>query len=176
MHLKEEQLIEACMRNDRKAQREMYNRYVQRMMSIAVRYVGDPDVAKDVVQEAFIRVFTSLGQYKARGSFEGWLRRIVVNAALEYLRAGRVLFESIDSDEVVDMPAMDENVLERIATDDLLAIIASLPDGYRTVFNMYAIEGYSHKEIAERLGINEGSSRSQYLRAKALMQKKLNDI
>ena len=74
------------------------------------------------------------------------------------------------------MPAVDENVLERIATDDLLSIIASLPDGYRTVFNMYAIEGYSHKEIAERLGINEGSSRSQYLRAKALMQKKLNDI
>lgn len=176
MHLKEEELIEACVRNDRKAQREMYNRYVQRMMSIAVRYVGDPDVAKDVVQEAFIKVFTSLGQYSAKGSFDGWLRRIVVNAALEYLRANRVLCESIDSNEVIDMPAVNENALERIATDDLLSIIASLPDGYRTVFNMYAIEGYSHKEIAERLGINEGSSRSQYLRAKALMQKKLNDI
>lgn len=174
--LEEGELLKACMHNDCRAQRELYNRYVQRMMSIAIRYVGDPDVAKDVVQEAFIKIFTSLGQFSAKGSFDGWLRRIVVNSALEYIRANNIFFESIDSSEVVHIPAVDESALEHIAAEDLLRIIASLPTGYRTVFNMYAVEGYSHKEIAMQLGINESSSRSQYLRAKALIQKKLSEI
>ena len=169
---KEQKLIKACMRNDRAAQKALYDRYAPYMMALAIRYVGDVDTAQDVVQEAFIKVFGSLHQYSAQGSFDGWVRRITVNAALEYLRSIDS-FSSIEDDEVAQVPTMNVSVIEKMQADELMEMIASLPAGYRTVFNMYAIEGYSHKESAEQLSIQESTSRSQYIRAKLLLQKKL---
>ncbi|MBP3350153.1 MAG: RNA polymerase sigma factor [Bacteroidaceae bacterium] len=176
MHTDDEQkLIKACMRNDRTAQRALYDRFAPYMMAIAIRYVGDYDTAQDVVQEAFIKVFASLNQYTAKGSLEGWVRRITVNSALEYLRSTDV-FDSLDCDEVGQIPTMNITAIEKMSADELMNIIASLPAGYRTVFNMYAIEGYSHKEIAQIMGIQESSSRSQYIRAKLLIQKKIENL
>lgn len=173
MHIDDEQkLIKACMRNDRTAQKALYDRFAPFMMAIAIRYVGDDDTAQDVVQEAFIKVFSSLNQYTAKGSLEGWVRRITINSALEYMRSKNI-FNSIDDDEVTQIPTMNTSAIEKISADELMDIIASLPTGYRTVFNMYAVEGYSHKEIAQIMGIQESSSRSQYIRAKLLIQKKL---
>ncbi len=171
----EQKLIKACMRNDRAAQKALYDHYAPYMMALAIRYVGDVDAAQDVVQEAFIKVFASLHQYSGHGTFAGWVRRITVNAALEYLRSTRV-FESLDTTEVEQVPAMNASAIEKISADELMEIVASLPAGYRTVFNMYAIEGYSHKEIAHIIGVQESSSRSQYLRAKMLIQKKIENL
>ena len=172
----EQKLVEACLRHDCTAQRALYNRYAPYMLSMALRYVTDADTAQDIVQEAFIKVFTSLNQYAGKGSLEGWIRRILVNVALESLRRNNVHFDSIDSDEVLQIAETNESVIERLSADDLMELISTLPTGFRTVFNMYAIEGYSHKEIAQELGIQESSSRSQYLRAKSLIQKKLEEL
>jgi RNA polymerase sigma-70 factor (ECF subfamily) len=116
-----------------------------------------------------------LHQYSAQGTFDGWVRRITVNSALEVLRSANV-FDSLDTIEVEQMPAMNATAIDKMSADELMNIIASLPAGYRTVFNMYAIEGYSHKEIAHIMGIQESSSRSQYIRAKMLIQKKIENL
>lgn len=172
---KEQKLIKACMRNDRAAQKALYDHYAPYMMALAIRYVGDADTAQDVVQEAFIKVFASLHQYSAQGTFDGWVRRITVNSALEVLRSKNV-FDSLDTIEVGQIPAINATAIDKMSADELMNIIASLPAGYRTVFNMYAIEGYSHKEIAHIMGIQESSSRSQYIRAKMLIQKKIENL
>ncbi|MBR5843599.1 MAG: RNA polymerase sigma factor [Bacteroidaceae bacterium] len=169
---KEQNIIKACMRNDRTAQKALYDHFAPYMMALTLRYVGDADTAQDVVQEAFIKIFGSLHQFTAQGSLGSWVRRITLNAALEFLRS-RNVFACIEDDEVMQMPTMNVSVIEKMQTDELMQLIAMLPAGYRTVFNMYAIEGYSHKEIAEQLGIQESSSRSQYIRAKMFLQKKL---
>lgn len=176
MHYNDEkELIKACIGGSREAQYQLYDCYAPRMMSMAMRYVGDGDVAQDILQEAFIKVFASLESYAGRGSLEGWIRRVVVNVALEYLRRNDVLREAVELGEVVASPIAPD-VLDKFSADELMAIIASLPPGFRTVFNMYAIEGYSHKEIAEALGISENTSRSQYNRARLLIQKKIVDL
>ncbi|MBQ5751097.1 MAG: RNA polymerase sigma factor [Bacteroidaceae bacterium] len=176
MHQENElKLIKACLRNERAAQRELYDRYAPLMMAIAMRYMGNIDTAQDVVQDAFIKIFESLSQYTAKGSLEGWIQRITVNVALEYLRHTD-WSNSLDCDEVVQMPTTSLTPIEKMSADELMTIIASLPSGFRTVFNMYAIEGYSHKEISQKLHIQESTSRSQYIRAKALIQKKLEDF
>ena len=145
-------------------------------MSVCIRYVGDMETAQDILQEAFIKVFTSLDMFVGKGSLEGWIRRIVVNTALEVLRKNDVLRETVGWEEVEINAAIDNTAVEKLSADELMAIIASLPSGFRTVFNMFAIEGYSHKEIASALGINESTSRSQYNRARNLIQKKIQQM
>ncbi|MBR6758682.1 MAG: sigma-70 family RNA polymerase sigma factor [Bacteroidaceae bacterium] len=172
----EKELIEACISNKREAQRQLYDRYAPLMMAVAQRYVGDYDVAQDVLQEAFIKVFSSLHTFSATGSLEGWIRRIVINSALEYLRTNDILHESVELEEIALSATTTETVIDNISADELLATIATLPSGFRTVFNMFAIEGYSHKEIAQQLGVTESTSRSQYNRAKALLKKKLENM
>ena len=162
----EKELVAACIRNDRLAQKELYDRYARVMMAVCMRYVGDKDRAQDVLQEAFIKVFVSLPSFTGSGSLEGWIRRIVVNTALESLRKCDVMRDA----------AAIEDAEMRLSAEDLLGVIAALPPGFRTVFNMYAIEGYSHKEIADMLGISEGTSRSQYNRARSLIQKKIQEM
>lgn len=173
---KDQELIKACIGNSRKAQKALYDRFASQMYVVALRYVGDTVVAQDVLQDAFVKVFSSLDTYTGAGSLEGWVRRIVINTALENLRSNDVLSESVELDDVLTVPDANISVIEKISGDELMSVIASLPVGFRTVFNMYAIEGYTHKEIAHQLGITESTSRSQYNRARILIQQKLEKL
>ena len=170
--ISEKQLIESCLNCDRKAQKELYELYSRKMMSVCLRYAGDADTAKDLLQDGFIRIFINLSSFQFSGSFEGWMRRIIVNTCLEHLRKNDLLQDAADLDHVV-APMADGgySIVETLSARDLMKIIGELPSGFRTVFNMYAIEGYSHKEIADALGINESTSRSQLTRAKQMLQK-----
>lgn len=177
MHpIDEQQLVEACLRNDRRAQKMLYNRFARAMMAVCIRYAADADAAKDILQDAFVKVFASLDTFAGKGSLEGWIRRIVVNTALEAIRKTDVLRDAVDWDNAEFEIPIDNDAVAKLSADELLAVIASLPTGFRTVFNMFAIEGYSHKEIAEALGINESSSRSQYNRARNLIRKKIQQM
>ena len=167
------QLIKGCKENKPKAQKELYETYARKMMAVCLRYTNDRESAQDLLQDGFIKVFTAIGTYSGNGSFEGWTRKIFVNTALEYFRKNDILPETavIDSPDTLQEP--DYSAPEKISADELMKIVRELPTGFRTVFNMFAIEGYSHKEIGEALGINESTSRSQFTRAKKLLQKKL---
>ncbi len=169
----EEKLIRACQRNDASAQREVYNRYSRRMLGVCTRYIKDDMEAEDVMIHGFLKIFEKIDQYQFAGSFEGWIRRIMVNEALQQVRRNKSVFLEVELEHVHNDAAvmhLDDNEME---AEELLAMIQQLPDGYRTVFNLYAIEGYSHKEIAEQLGISENTSKSQLSRARALLQEYL---
>lgn len=172
----EKELVEACIRNDRLAQRELYDRYARLMMAVCLRYIGDEVSAQDVLQEAFIKVFAALPTFAGSGSLEGWIRRIVVNTTLETLRKSDVMRDTAGIEDAEMAVSTEAGVMERLSAEDLMGMIAALPAGFRTVFNMYAIEGYSHKEIADILGISEGTSRSQYNRARNLIQRKIQEM
>ena len=167
------QLIKGCKENKPKAQKELYETYARKMMAVCLRYTNDRESAQDLLQDGFIKVFTAIGTYSGNGSFEGWMRKIFVNTALEYLRKNDILRETVDIASPDTLKEPDYSALEKISADELMELVRELPTGFRTVFNMFAIEGYSHKEIAEALGINESTSRSQFTRAKKLLQKKL---
>lgn len=170
----EQQLIEECLKGNTSAQRTLYEYYAPLMMSVCIRYVRNKDVAKDVLQEGFIRVFTKMDTYLASGQLGAWIRRIFVTTSLEYLRNNKHLNFHTSMDEYEGMTLhSDYSILDDISADYLMECITNLADGYRTIFNLFAIEGYSHKEIAEMLGIEEGTSRSQYQRARKALQKKL---
>ena len=156
----ETQLINGCRKGDRLAQKELYERYSRKMMGVCLRYVNDRETARDLLQDGFVKVFTSMDSYSGIGSFEGWMRKIFVNCALEYLRKSDVLRESTDLDN----------------TAELMQLVQELPAGFRTVFNLFAIEGYSHKEISDMLNITESTSRSQFTRAKQMLQKRINAL
>lgn len=128
------------------------------------------------MQDGFIKVFSSIRSYSYEGSFEGWMRRIFVNTALEALRKNDLLRNGVELDALEPQQEADYSAVEKISADELMELIAQLPPGFRTVFNMFAIEGYSHREIAETLNINESTSRSQYTRAKRLLQKWIKEL
>lgn len=169
----ERELLEACVKQDRRAQKTLYELYSPRMLTLCVRYIGDKERAKDIMHDGFITVFEKVGSYSASGSFEGWLRRIFVNTALMSLRKGDVLKYSEELDGVERDVTVDGAVFGNLTSKDLLRLISSMPDGFRTVFNMYAIEGYSHQEIAKEMKISEGSSRSQLSRARSWLQERI---
>ena len=170
------QLIEGCRKGDRHAQKALYETYSRKMMSVCLRYVSDWETARDLLQEGFVKVFTHIDSYTGNGSFEGWIRKIFVNSALEYLRHADVLRESTDLDQTAEVAQTDSSPLSDISAAELMQLVQSLPAGFRTIFNLFAIEGYSHKEISERLHITESTSRSQYTRAKQLLQRKVNAL
>lgn len=173
----EKRLIDSCIKGERKAQKELYDLYARKMMSVCFRYAGEQELARDLLQEGFIRVFSNLKAYQHIGSFEGWIRKIFVNTSLEYLRRNDLLREALDIDANATVNVKTEHtVIEELSAEDLLKIISELPSGFRTVFNMYAIEGYSHKEIADALGITESTSRSQLTRARILLQKRIKEL
>lgn len=172
----ERELIEQCKNNNPQAQRALYEAYARKMMAVCLRYGRDRDTAQDLLQEGFIKVFTAIGSYAGEGSFEGWVRRIFINTALEYLRRHDVLRESIDIESDEPMQELDYSTVERLSTEELLEVVAELPTGFRTVFNLFVIEGYNHKEIGEMLGITENTSRSQLSRAKKWLQKRIADL
>ena len=170
------QLIEGCRKGDRRAQKALYETFSRKMMSVCLRYVSDWETARDLLQEGFVKVFTHIDSYTGNGSFEGWIRKIFVNSALEYLRHADVLRESTDLDQTAEVAQTDSSPLSDISAAELMQLVQSLPAGFRTIFNLFAIEGYSHKEISEQLNITESTSRSQYTRAKQLLQRKVNAL
>ncbi|SKC09732.1 RNA polymerase sigma factor [Dyadobacter psychrophilus] len=170
----EGQLIKALRKEDPKAQRQLYDKYSARMLALCFRYICDDMAAEDVMVEGFIRVFAKIEQFNEEGSFEGWIRRIMVNEALGYLRKQKRILEDTLSDEANNIPDY-AHADQNLETQELLNLIETLPTGYRTVFNLYAIEGYPHIEIAQMLGIAESTSKSQLHRARAMLQKMVAD-
>ena len=166
-------LIEACMKGDRVAQKVLYDRLAPRMFPLCIRYVGDRTLAEDILQDGFVTLFTHLGSYKGDGSFEGWARRIFVTTALMYLRKKDALKMSDDLEAARGLKTDTASQVQNIGYKELMELITTLPPGFRTVFNMYAIEGYSHKEISEMLGISETTSRTQLSRARTWLQEKI---
>ena len=172
----ESQLIKGCRKGDRLAQKELYETYSRKMMGVCLRYVNDRETARDLLQDGFVKVFTSMDSYSGAGSFEGWMRKIFVNCALEYLRKSDVLRESTDLDNTAELIQPDSSVISSMSAAELMTLVHELPTGFRTVFNLFAIEGYSHKEISEMLNITESTSRSQFTRAKQMLQKRINAL
>lgn len=166
-------LLKACIKGDRGAQRALYDYLSPKMFPVCLRYMGSREAAEDVLQEGFITLFSKLDSYSGAGSFDGWARKIFINSALMQLRKNDILKGSDDLDEAWDISSTDPSTLQNIGYKELVNIIEELPPGFRTVFNMYVIEGFSHKEIAQALDISENTSRSQLQRARMILQKKI---
>ncbi len=167
----DEQILEGCIKKNAIAQKFLYDKFSRKMMGVCLRYCESEQEAEDVLQNGFITVFGNLESYKGTGSFEGWIRKIIVNTALTNIRKNKKFRQNISLDNVEFMLPSTGQTADSFGTNDLLKVIQQLPTGSRTVFNLYAIEGYSHSEIAEMLNISEGTSKSQYSRARAYLQK-----
>ena len=165
--------IKSAKAGDRKAQKAIYDMLSGKMYTVCLRYMAEKDAAMDILQDGFVTLFTKLDTYSGEGSFEGWARKIFVNTALMSLRKKDILKNTDDVETAWDVSSNDPSVIQRMGYKELLDLVADLPPGFRTVFNMYVLEGYSHKEIAEELGISETTSRSQLQRARALLQSKI---
>jgi len=175
--LTEQELIRGCIREEATCQREVYNRYAGRMLGVCNRYARNSADAEDILQDAFIKVFDKIHQFKFEGSFEGWIRKIVVNTALKKYSLRRyekelVGYEIKDRDETI----LEPSAYSQLSEKDLLDLINSLPDGYRLVFNLYVLEGFQHEEIATMLNIQPGTSRSQLVKARAMLQKQIMQL
>ena len=170
--INEQSLVEGCRRSDSKAQKDVYDRFSGRMLGVCRRYINDVPEAEGVMVTGFLKVFDKIDQFSGNGSFEGWIRRIMVNESLLYLRKNKNMYLEVDIEYAETEPNYSL-VTEHVNAEELLTMINGLSVGYRTVFNLYAIEGYSHKEIAEKLSINENTSKSQLSRARALLQKQV---
>lgn len=165
------ELIAAVRKGEAKAQKTLYERFAPTMFAVCSRYAPDSDTAKDLLQDGFVKVFTKIDSYAGTGSFEGWMRRVFATTCLEFLRQNNALkFASSIDDQVVQVADVDATVVEQLSAQEMMELINGLSDGYRTVFNMYAIEGYSHAEIAQQLGVSEVTSRTQYMRARKILQ------
>ena len=171
----DQKLIESCIKGDRAAQKALYDRLAPRMFPLCIRYVGDRTLAEDILQDGFVTLFTRLDSYKGDGSFEGWARRIFVTTALMSLRKKDALKMSDDLEAAKGVRTETASQVQNIGYKELMSLIMTLPPGFRTVFNMYAIEGYSHKEIGEMLGISETTSRTQLSRARIWLQNKIKE-
>lgn len=168
-NIPESDLITGCIDGNRRMQEELYRRFSPRMYAVCLRYAGNAEEAEDILQEGFIKVFKKMGSFRSEGSFEGWVRRIFVNTAIEHFRRKRYLMPVTEKEENT-IEGKYISVLDELAEKDILALVQELSPGYRTVFNMYVVEGYTHKEIADMLGISEGTSKSQLSRAKVILQ------
>ena len=168
-NITESDLLRGCMEGNRRMQEELYRRFSPRMYAVCLRYAGNAEEAEDILQEGFIKVFKKLDSFRSEGSFEGWVRRVFVNTAIEHFRRKRYLMPVTEKEENT-IEGKYVSVLDELAEKDILALVQELSPGYRTVFNMYVVEGYTHKEIADMLGISEGTSKSQLSRAKVILQ------
>jgi RNA polymerase sigma factor (sigma-70 family) len=167
-----EETIRKCASGDRKAQTALYHQFASKMYGVCLCYSKDAAEAEDNLQDGFIRVFTKISQFGFKGSFEGWMRRIMVNTSLEKYRKNNHLCVVEDMMIFESIPFAEET-LSSISADDLLKMVQELPPRYRMVFNLYVIEGYSHQEIAHLMKINEGTSKSNLSRARVILQKKV---
>mgnify|MGYP002078817104 CR=1 FL=1 len=170
-----EEIISGCIAGKRVAQNTFYKMFAPKMYSVCLRYAKDSTEAEDILQDGFIKVFQHMGAFKHEGSFEGWVRRIMINTALERFRKKNPLLPVGDIYPVAKDLKYDD-IESNISADELLGLVQKLPPGYRTVFNLYAIEGYSHQEIGEMLNISEGTSKSQLARARAVLQEEVTKL
>lgn len=154
-------------------QEELYNRFAPKMYAVCLRYANNSNDAQDLLQEGFIKVYRNLHRFRAEGSFEGWIRRVFINSSIEHFRKKSAQLSTVSDKEENTIEDTDISALDSLAEKDIIRLIQELSPGYRTVFNLYVVEGYSHREIGELLGISEGTSKSQLARAKAILQKKV---
>ncbi len=170
----EDELIRGCLKDDASCQKEIFHRFANRMLGVCNRYARNNADAEDILQDAFIKVFAKIYQFKSEGSFEGWIRRIVVNTALKKYSLRRYEKE-VSGYEIKDRDesGMEPSAYAHLTQKEILYLINNLPDGYRIIFNLYVIEGYQHDEIAEMLGIQSGTSRSQLVKARNMLQKQI---
>jgi RNA polymerase sigma-70 factor (ECF subfamily) len=174
--MNDETLVKKCLKDDANAQRLLFENYAPKMMSTVLRYMKNKEISNDVVQDGFIKVFKNLNSYKKEGTLEGWIKRIMINTALDELRKERKYNNSTQFEDLEFSIALKEKTDDKLLADNLLDLVQQLPDGYRTIFNLYAIEGYSHKEIGILLEITESTSKSQYSRARKVLQEALKNV
>jgi RNA polymerase sigma factor (sigma-70 family) len=168
-------LIKGCIEGNRQMQELLYRKFSSKMYGVCLRYSGNAEDANDLLQEGFIKIFKNLSKFRSEGSFEGWIRRIFVNTSIEHFRKKVKLYNVTEVQENT-IEDIDFSILDTLAEKDIIMLINGLSPGYKAVFNMHVIEGYSHKEIAEMLGINEGTSKSQLARAKGVLKKSLEKL
>ena len=166
----EQALIAGCLESETLAQRELYSRYSPRMLSVCYRFAQNREDAEDMLQEGFIKVFTQIHTFRSQGAFEGWIRRIIVHTCINFLKKHKKFSSNIDLANAQYVFVKEESMPSILQGKQVIECIRHLPMGYKTVLNLYAIEGYSHREIGEMLDIEESTSRSQYTRAKAMLE------
>ena len=166
----EEAILQGCLQNNAAAQKELYEKYSSKMLAVCYRYAHNREDAEDMLQEGFIKVFLQMHTFENRGAFEGWIRRIIVHTCINILKKNKKFNESVDIIHATGIQVREDSVPAIIQAKQVVESIRLLPIGYRTVLNLYAIEGYSHREIAAMLDIEESTSRSQYTRAKAMLE------
>lgn len=169
-------LVIECVKGNAKAQRMLFDKFASKMMAVCMRYANDTMEAEDVFQEGFVKVFGKLADFKMEGSLEGWIRRIMVNTSLDALRKNKRFQNDSKLEDVDFKTSSSELASDQLLAEDLLKMIQALPEGYKIVFNLFAIEGYSHKEIADLLGVSENTSKSQYSRARAYLRHELEKL
>jgi len=174
--LSETELLDRCRQNDPRAQRQLYERYAGKMLAVCRRYVRDADDAEDVLAQGFVKVFRYLHQYEGRGPLAGWIRRVMVHESLKFLRKRNPLTTSLEDDFVSRVATTAPTAETDLAAADLWSLLEELPAGYRAVFNLYAVEGFSHPQIAEALGISEGTSKSQLFKARQMLQRQISSL
>lgn len=176
--LSEEQIITGCMKNSRKAQKALYDKYASTMFAICLRYGSNRAEAEDMLQDGFVKIFLNISQYSGKGSFEGWIKRIIINNAISVHRKNlkhyyHQPFDDVNENDIVE----EEDLIEdELTYDELFSLINELPEGYKMVFNLHVIEGFKHKEIAEMLNIDQGTSKSQFSRARAFLKNKIKEL
>jgi RNA polymerase sigma factor (sigma-70 family) len=168
--LTETELIKGCIQKDEASQRRLFELYAGKMMSVCLRFANDQHEAQDILQESFIKVFSYIHQFKFEGSFEGWVRRIFVSVATRQVQKKKIRFADIDMTTDSDAPSVDPSAISKISENEIHILIRQLPDGYRIVFNLNVIDGYSHEEIANMLNIEVVTSRTQLLKARKMLQ------
>lgn len=173
--LNEQELIRGCLRGSAQCQRQLYDQFAGKMYAVCLRYARSSSDAADILQEGFVKVFTKLDQFQFQGSFEGWIRRIMINTALRTYQRQRFDYETSGHENLPEAP-VEPDALASLSEAELLRLISRLPDGYRVVFNMVAIEGYSHAEVADLLGIQESTSRSQLTKARRWLCEQLETL
>lgn len=169
----EKELVEGCAKEDRQCQRFLWDKYAQKLLSVSIRYCKSREDAEDVLMESYVKIYDKIGEFRFQSSLETWMRRIVVNMSINKIRATKIT-DTIDNEHL--QIAQKEQTLDALNAKELMDMLHRLPVGYRTVFNLFAIEGYSHKEIADELGIDEGTSRSQLAKARKAMQEMIEKI
>ncbi len=167
---KEEEIVKGCQNNERKYQEILYRRYARKMYGICMSYAGNRDLAQDMLHDAFLKIFRTIDSFKMEGSLEGWIRRVVSNTAIDLLRKKQRLDQYIAEDMEEIQTDKKPGVHSYLATQEILEMVRHLPDGARVIFNLFALEGFSHKEIADQLQISEGTSKSKYNRARSILK------
>ncbi len=175
--IEDKKIIEGCLKHDRIAQQWLFDKYSRQMLAWCMRYSENKAEAEDILQDALVRVYFNIEEYSGKGSFSGWLRKIAVNSAISHYHKNLKYRHSVDIDDyIVAEATMDDQDDCRFTADELMGVLNGLPPGFRMIFNLYAVEGYKHKEIAKRLNIDPGTSKSQYSRAKVLIRAKLDKL